>query len=202
MIFSFCRSLRRAVGVCLGGLCALTLTGTVRAEASWAASAVDVEVGFLRSVRHNTPINYTLVPTQLSWRSSPFLNREWANGSRLVVRHRLTLIGTWVQKGPESHYLGVSGSPSIEWWNKAGTLAAFGGAGGGFGVIDSRGVPGGQGQDFTLNWFMRAGVEHVVNARTRVLAGVMFQHLSNGGMTKPNPGIDALGVTFGGSWSF
>jgi lipid A 3-O-deacylase len=203
MIFSVsCRVLAHIVAVCRWGVLGLPLVCVALAETPWASSAIDVEVGFLREVRHNTPINYTLVPTQLSWRSSPFLSHECADGSRLVVRHRLTLIGTWVQKGPESHYLGVSGSPSIEWWNKAGTLAAFGGVGGGFGVIDSRGVRGGQGQDFTLNWFARAGVERVLNPRTRLLAGLMFQHMSNGGMTKPNPGIDALGVTLGGSWSF
>ena len=29
----------------------------------------------------------------------------------------------------------------------------------------------------------------------------MFQHMSNGGQTKPNPGIDALGFTPGCGWS-
>ena len=74
--------------------------------------------------------------------------------------------------------------------------------GGGFGWLDSQGVPGGQGQDFTLHWFARAGVERVINERIRLQAGLMFQHLSNGGQTDPNPGIDAVGFTFGGSWSF
>ena len=168
----------------------------------WTSSAVSVESGLLWGVRHNTPINYRLVPTQISWRSAEFLSRELTDGSRLVVRHRLTLIGTWVQSGPESHYFGVSGSPSVEWWNQPGTRSFFAGAGGGVGWIDSRGVKGGQGQDLTLNWFARAGIERVFSGRFRVLGGVMFQHMSNGGMTNPNPGIDALGLTFGSSWSF
>jgi len=33
-------------------------------------------------------------------------------------------------------------------------------------------------------------------------AGAMFQHMSNGGATDPNPGIDALGFTIGCSWRF
>lgn len=203
MSFSSCRSLvRTVVGALAAGLLAPALAGAVLAETPWAAGVVDAEIGLLRQVRHNTPINYTLVPTQLSWRSSPVFNHVWADGSRLIVRHRLTLIGTWVKKGPESHYVGFSGSPSIEWWNRGGTQAVVGGAGGGFGWIDSREVPGGQGQDFTLNWFARAGVERVLNPRARLLAGVMFQHMSNGGMTKPNPGVDALGFTLGCSWSY
>lgn len=165
------------------------------------ASSVDLETGFLAAVRHNTPFRYRLIPTQLSWRSPTFRAREFSDGSRLVVRHRLTLLGTWVRNGPESHYVGVAGSPSVEWWNPAGTHAVFAGAGGGFGWIDSRGIPGGQGQDLTLNWFARTGLEHVMGKGRRILLGLMFQHLSNGGMTKPNPGIDVLGVTCGFSWS-
>ena len=42
----------------------------------------------------------------------------------------------------------------------------------------------------------------IVLAWVGVGAGVMFQHMSNGGQTNPNPGIDALGFTFGGSWAF
>ncbi len=125
------------------------------------------------------------------------MGHGFADGSRLVVRHRLTLIATWIQSGPESLYVGVAGSPSVEWWNKSGTWSVYGGAGGGVGAIDSRGVSGGQGQDFTLNWFARGGLEHVVSRNMRLSVGAMFQHLSNGGQTDPNPGIDAVGLTLG-----
>ncbi len=130
------------------------------------------------------------------------MGHGFADGSRLVVRHRLTLIATWIQSGPESLYVGVAGSPSVEWWNKSGTWSVYGGAGGGVGAIDSRGVSGGQGQDFTLNWFARGGLEHVVSRNMRLSVGAMFQHLSNGGQTDPNPGIDAVGLTLGWSWVY
>jgi hypothetical protein len=35
-----------------------------------------------------------------------------------------------------------------------------------------------------------------------VNAGVFFQHLSNGGATDPNPGLNAVGPAIGLSWSF
>ena len=171
-------------------------------ERPWESSAVNVESGFLWQVGNATPIAYRLVPTQLSWRSAEFRGHAFADGSRLVVRHRLTLIGTWIENGPESHYLGVAGSPSIEWWDQTGHWSLFAGIGGGFGLIDSRDVEGGQGQDFTLNFFMRGGVEYVTTKHGRWSAGLMFQHLSNGGQTDPNPGIDALGFTLGYSWAF
>ncbi len=168
----------------------------------WEASALSLESGVLWQIGTGTPIDYRLVPTQLSWRSKEFLGRAFADGSRLTVRHRLTLIGTWIQSGPESHYLGFAGSPSVEWWDKTGTWSLFTGAGGGAGLIDSRGVKGGQGQDFTLNWFIRGGFEHITAEDQRFSAGIMYQHMSNGGQTTPNPGIDALGFTLGYAWAF
>ena len=139
----------------------------------WESSALNLETGVLWEVGTGTPIAYRLVPTQLSWRSKEFLGHVFSDGSRIMIRHRLTLIGTWVQNGPESHYVGVSGSPSVEWWDKTGTWSLFTGSGGGFGVIDSRGIKGGMGQDLTLNWFIRGGIEYVTAKNLRLSAGIM-----------------------------
>jgi len=168
----------------------------------WETRALTVETGLLWNIGTGTPLAYRLVPAQLSWRSRALFGREFADGSRIVVRHRLTLLADWIQQGPESHYVGFSGSPSVEWWDKTGTWSLFTGAGGGFGLLDSRGVRGGQGQDFTLNWFIRGGVEIAAAKGRSFSAGIMYQHMSNGGQTKPNPGIDALGFTLGHSWRF
>jgi lipid A 3-O-deacylase len=168
----------------------------------WESSALNLESGVLWQIGSATPFDYLLVPTQLSWRSPQFMSRVFADGSRLVVRHRLTLIGMLIDDGPESCYVAVAGSPSIEWWDKTGRWSWFTGIGGGFGLIDSRDIPGGQGQDFTLTYFIRGGFEYITAKNLRWSAGLMFQHLSNGGMSDPNPGIDALGFTLGYSWAF
>jgi hypothetical protein len=167
----------------------------------WQETDVSVEHGLLWQVGKSTPLSYRLMPTQLSWRSREAFGWQLRSG-RIAIRNRATLLGTWVQQGPESYYIGVAGSPSIEWWNRRGTFCAYSGAGGGVGWLDSQGVLGSQGQDFTLNWFARAGVEHISSRHIRWSAGVMFQHMSNGGQTNPNPGIDALGLTLGWTWSF
>ncbi|MBL9189395.1 MAG: acyloxyacyl hydrolase [Opitutaceae bacterium] len=169
---------------------------------SWESTALNLESGLLWQVGSSTPLSYRLVPTQLSWRSREMMGHGFANGTRLVLRHRLTLLGTWVQQGPESHYLALNASPSVELWSPAARWCAFAGAGGGLGWLNSQGVRGSQGQDFTFNWFARGGVELLGSKNLRWSAGVMFQHMSNGGQTKPNPGIDALGFTLGGSWAF
>ncbi len=187
----------------LGSLLALAARAAEPAPlAPWATSALNVESGVLWEIGTGTTIAYRLVPTQLAWRSKAALDHVFADGSRIVVRHRLALIGTWIENGPESHYVGFSGSPSVEWWDPSGRWSLFTGSGGGAGLIDSRGVRWGQGQDFTFNWFIRGGLEHVTAKDQRFSAGIMYQHMSNGGQTKPNPGIDALGFTLGYSWVF
>ena len=185
------------------GLVLSSLLGLAAARADstpapvWDTPAVNLESGLLWEIGTGTPIAYRLEPNLLSWRSKSFLDFALPDGSHLVVRHRITLVGTWVEHGPEHHYFALDGSPSLEWWDRSQTWSVYGGAGGGAGVIESQGVKGGMGQDLTLNWFMRGGLEHVTSQHTHLTAGIMFQHMSNGGMTKPNPGIDALGLTLG-----
>lgn len=188
------------------GMLALAIPATaqsVEADAPpWERPSIDVETGVIWQVGTGTPLSYRLFPTQLSWRSREAFGLNLGEGLRLRVRHRLTLIGTWIDQGPESHYIAVAGSPSLELWNRRATWGLVGGAGGGFGLLDSRGVKGGQGQDFTLTWFARGGIEHVIKPGQRISAGILFQHMSNGGQTKPNPGIDAVGFTLGYSRNY
>src|SRR5665213_1331119 len=83
----------------------------------WDASTVNLESGLLWEIGTGTPIAYRLVPTLLSWRSAEFLGYELPDGSRIVLRHRVTLVGTWIEHGPESRYFALDGSPSLEWWD-------------------------------------------------------------------------------------
>ncbi|HRP04071.1 MAG TPA: acyloxyacyl hydrolase [Opitutaceae bacterium] len=165
-------------------------------------SSVDLEVGTIWQVGTGTPLSYRLFPTQLSWRSKEAWGCDVGSSLRLRFRHRLTFQATWIDQGPESHYIALGGSPSLELWDRRERWGLAGGAGGGLGLLDSRGVKGGQGQDFTLHWFARGGIEHVVAPGRRMSVGILFQHMSNGGQTKPNPGIDAVGFTLGYSWIY
>jgi len=195
-------SLRKLVATGLLVGLATAFGAETSALPSWKRPSIDLESGVLWEVGTSTPIPYRLVPTQLSWRSAEVFGWDVRDGMRLLVRNRFTLIGTWVQQGPESHYVAVAASPSVEFWNRKATWGLVGGAGGGFGLIDSRGVKGGQGQDFTLNWFARGALEHVTPTGRRFSVGIFFQHMSNGGQTKPNPGINALGFALGYSWQY
>lgn len=167
-------------------------------RAEWA-----VETGYLTKIKHNSPLDYRVVPTQLVWRS-PAAFDLWRHedGSRLLFRHRLALLAETLPRGAEDYYLGFSGAPSVELWLPNRRTALFYAIGGGAGYINAKGVPGGQGQKFTLNWFTQFGLRHQLSQRTAVAGSAYFVHHSNLGMTDPNPGIDALGLSLGLIWNF
>jgi hypothetical protein len=171
-------------------------------EAPWEHHAFDIETGMLWQVGSNTAIDYRIVQTQFSWRSPYVFKFDLDGGSTVMVRHHATLITSWIAEGPEDYYLGISGSPSLEWWSADNVWSLYFSSGGGFGVTNSTAVAGGQGQDFTLNWFAKAGLRYQLSDDVAMFGGPFFQHMSNGGATTPNPGIDALGFTVGASFSF
>jgi len=169
---------------------------------SWKKHVFDLESGLIENVGNSTPISYRIVPTQLSWRSPAFYEKDFSNLSKLVLRHQISFVGDWIQNGPEDYYLGLSFAPSIEWWSPQDQWSVYLSVGGGAGMTNSTHVIGGLGQDFTLNWFAKSGVRYQINQTLGIYGGAFFQHLSNGGQTDPNPGIDALGFTMGVSYSF
>lgn len=163
--------------------------------------ALDFETGVLMRITDNTDLNYTVIPTIISFRSPG--HWVWDVGqSALVVRSRTSLLLEGFAEGPETYYLGVSGSPSIEWWFPGRDTYLHFSVGGGFGWVDSQGVEGGQGQDLTYNWFIHGGLRHFISEQTSVSLGVYFQHNSNRGATDPNPGLDTFGPMVGFSRHF
>ncbi|MGI9245063.1 MAG: acyloxyacyl hydrolase [Verrucomicrobiales bacterium] len=166
---------------------------------SW---AFDIDVGSIWNVGNNTPLDYQIIPAILSLRTPSHWVWDLANGASLAVRTRVNALVEAIVEGPENHYFGMSASPSIEYWFPRKRTYLHFAIGGGAGYIDSQGVYGGQGQDFTWNWFMHGGVRHFVTEKVAVSLGVYFQHNSNRGATDPNPGIDAVGPLVGLSWHF
>lgn len=162
-----------------------------------------IETGYLTKVKHNSPLDYRIVPTQWVWRS-PAAFDIWKaeNGTRLLFRHRLALVTETIPRGAEDYYIGFSGAPSFELWFPNEKTAMFYSIGGGAGYINAKGVEGGQGQHLTLNWFTQLGIRHQLSKNMGLSGSTYFVHHSNGGMTKPNPGIDALGYTIGLNFKF
>ncbi len=162
-----------------------------------------LESGYLWNEWDRDTPDYEIIPTQLTLRS-PVVLTFWDNaeGGRLVVRNRLSLLMETFVRGPEDYYLGLAGAPSIEYWFPSQETSLFFSIGGGLGVTNSTDEPGGQGQDFTFNWFSQLGVRRAITEQLSILGSLYYLHHSNGGQTKPNPGIDAVGFTVGIGWKF
>lgn len=162
-----------------------------------------LESGYLWKFGSNTDTDYEIIPTQLTLRS-PAAWTLWENqaGAKLVVRNRFSLLLESITSGPEDVYLGLAAAPSVEYWFPSQRTSAYFSIGGGFGWADSAGGANGLGQDFTFNWFSQLGLRRKITENFSLLGGACFQHLSNLGMTDPNPGIDAVGFTIGCGWVF
>lgn len=164
---------------------------------------VAVEAGYLEKVRNNSPLDYVIVPVQVAWRSpASFDLWNGESGARLTVRNRIAVILETYLEGAEDYYFAFAGAPSFELWNAAQQSALFFEIGGGAGLTNAKGTPGGQGQDFAFNWFSQLGVRHQFSHNQAITAAGYFTHHSNLGMTDPNPGIDVLGINLGLIWQF
>ena len=162
---------------------------------------VAVEAGYLQKVRNNSPLDYVIVPVQVAWRS-PAAFDLWngESGARLTVRNRIAVILETYLEGAENYYFAFAGAPSFELWNADQTSALFFEIGGGAGLTNSKNIPGGQGQDFTFNWYSQLGMRQQLGNNQAITAAAYFTHHSNLGMTDPNPGIDVLGINLGWVW--
>ena len=160
-----------------------------------------VQTGYLSKVKNNSPFDYRIVPTQAAWRS-PTVFDLWRgdSGARLTVRNRFAAVFETFARGPEDYYLAFTAAPTIELWAADQKTALVYEIGGGAGLLNSKKVAGGQGQNLAFNWFTQAGLRRQLSNTLALTGGVYFTHHSNLGMTSPNPGIDVLGFTVGLVW--
>ena len=187
----------------LTGLLSAWLIFTTAAHAQHPADhwEFSVQTGYLGKVKTNSPFDYRIVPTQAVWRS-PTVFDLWQgeSGARLTLRNRFAAVFETFARGPEDYYLAFTAAPSIELWAPDQKTALFYEIGGGAGLLNSKKVAGGQGQNLAFNWFTQAGLRRQLSRTLALTGGVYFTHHSNLGMTHPNPGIDVLGINVGLVW--
>ena len=109
-----------------------------------------------------------------------------------------------ILQGIENHYFGFNLGVRYNFVVRPGSrLVPYISGGVGAGWIDSHPeIPGGQGQDFTFNILSAAGISYSVNDHWKVNVGALYQHLSNGGQTDPNPSLNLFGPQLGVNYSF
>jgi lipid A 3-O-deacylase len=106
-------------------------------------------------------------------------------------------------KGIENHYFGFNLGMRYNFVQPGSRVVPYVSGGVGAGGIDSHPeIPGGQGQDFTFNILSAAGISFIVDDHWKIDVGALYQHLSNGGQTDPNPSLNLFGPQLGVNYSF
>jgi opacity protein-like surface antigen len=160
-----------------------------------------IESGFLFGAI-NPPASYEIgaefLTTRIRW--GVIRSDSWLRGYHQFY---MSAVLEPIFRGIENHYFGFNLGMRYNFVQPNSRLVPYisGGVGGGW--IDSHPeIPGGQGQDFTFNILSAAGISYNVNDHWKIDVGALYQHLSNGGQTDPNPSVNLFGPQIGVTCSF
>ena len=159
------------------------------------------ESGYLLGVFGN-PDSYEIGPEFLVGRVRWGVNNteSWFRGYHQFC---LTFLGEPIFRGIENHYFGVNFGGRYNFVRRNSRFVPYVSGGLGLGWIDSNpDMRGSQGQDFTFNILAAAGVAYRIDDHWKLDVGALYQHLSNGGQTDPNPSLNLFGPQVGLSYSF
>jgi hypothetical protein len=150
----------------------------------------------------NPPADYQIgalfLTERIRW--GVFRSDSWLRGYNQLY---ISGIAEPIFKGIESHYFGFNVGFRYNFVQPGWRFIPYVSGGVGAGGIDSHPeVPGGQGQDFTFNILGAAGISYIVNDHWKLDVGALYQHLSNGGQTDPNPSLNLFGPQVGVTYSF
>jgi opacity protein-like surface antigen len=148
------------------------------------------------------PNSYEIAPQFLTGRVRWGVNNSdsWTRGYH---QFSVTLMAEPIVRGIENHYFGVNFGGRYNFVRPNSRIMPYLSGGLGLGWIDSNpDMRGSQGQDFTFNILTGAGIGYQVDDHWKIDIGVLYEHLSNGGQTDPNPSLNLFGPQVGASYSF
>ena len=162
---------------------------------------VALETGYLFGAI-NPPTDYQIGAAFLTGRVRWGVVRSdsWLRGYHQFY---VSAIAEPIFKGIENHYFGFNLGMRYNFVQPGCRFVPYISGGVGAGWIDSHPeIRGGQGQDFTFNILSAAGISYMVNEHWKIDIGALYQHLSNGGQTDPNPSLNLFGPQIGLTCSF
>jgi lipid A 3-O-deacylase len=202
------KTLRAPVVLALSLTCLQALGGTEPSSAELSSTELNprrfefaVESGYLFGAI-NPPADYQIGAEFLTARIRWGVVRSdgWLRGYNQFY---ISGVVEPIFSGIENHYFGFNLGMRYNFVRPGSRLVPYFSGGVGAGWIDSHPeVPGGQGQDFTFNILSAAGVSYIVNDHWKINVGALYQHLSNGGQTDPNPSLNLFGPQVGVACSF
>jgi opacity protein-like surface antigen len=150
----------------------------------------------------NNPNSYEIATQFITarWRFGPVYREGFFRGYNQFY---FSAVAEPIVRGPENFYYGISIGLRYNFLLRGSRFIPYVSGGVGLGWIDSHAnVNGAQGQDFTFNVVSAAGVSYRLNDHWKASLGFVFQHLSNGGQTEPNPSLNLFGPQFGLTYSW
>jgi lipid A 3-O-deacylase len=163
---------------------------------------VALETAGLFGVRN--PNNYVIAPQLLSLAWQPF--PQWQIGPvRIRCQVLTSFLGEAILHGPESYFLGGALRVRLIFPLGSSPWALYADGGGGIGAVDSDDTPFGQGEDFAFCLLASGEVRFAISSSWSVWAGLLWQHLSNAGISEPrrrNTALDSIGPVAGVSYAF
>jgi len=159
-----------------------------------------IESGFLFGAI-NPPASYEIgaefLTARIRW---GIVHDTWLRGYNQFY---VSAMAEPIFRGIENHYFGFNLGMRYNFVRPGSRFVPYFSGGVGAGWIDSHAeIPGGQGQDFTFNILSAAGISYSVNDHWKINVGALYQHLSNGGQTDPNPSLNLFGPRVGVNYSF
>ena len=134
------------------------------------------------------------------WRLGAVHKDSWLRGFNQI--YVLGMVEP-ITRGPENFYYGISVGLRYNFVKPNARFIPYVSGGVGLGWIDSHASHfGAQGQDFTFNILTAVGVSYKIDDHWKATVGILYQHLSNGGQTDPNPSLNLLGPQIGVTYSF
>jgi hypothetical protein len=199
---------RRVCFVCVAFLaCSQTFGGVEQPRVATATEEFNpqrfefaLESGYLFGAI-NPPADYQILAEFLTARIRWGVVRDsWLRGYNQFY---FSGIAEPIFRGIENHYFGFNLGMRYNFVRPGSRFVPYISGGVGAGGIDSHPeIPGGQGQDFTFNILSAAGISYSVNDHWKINVGALYEHLSNGGQTDPNPSLNLFGPQVGVTYSF
>lgn len=153
--------------------------------------------GFINST-HSYEIGAEFLTARVRW--GVIENGSWLRGYNQIY---VTAMAQPIFRGIEDNYFGFNIGMRYNFVRPNWRLVPYISGGLGLGWLNSRsGIPGGQGQDFTFNILTAVGVSYRIDNHWSLNVGALYEHLSNGGQTDPNPSLNLLGPQVGLNYSF
>ncbi|MDQ2824553.1 MAG: acyloxyacyl hydrolase [Verrucomicrobiota bacterium] len=154
-------------------------------------------LGFINSP-HSYEMGAEFITARMRW--GVIENDSWLRGYQQVY---FSAVAEPIFRGIENHYFGFNFGLRYNFARPDSRFIPYASGGVGAGLIDSHAsILGAQGQDFTFNILSAVGVSYRWNDRWKLDAGILYQHLSNGGQTDPNPSLNLIGPQIGVIYSF